>query len=526
MLPVHEAARGQTSPYSACTAFALDPVYLALDAMEDFQAAGGLDALAPAEREELSALRGVPAVHWQRVRELKERALDLAFRAFLEQDWKRARRPRPGAGGLRPGPGWLARRLRPLRPRSTTRPAASPGRAGSPRLRDREPAALAAARARHSEDVLRRTWLQWQLDSQWQAARRACAEAGVELMGDLPFMVAGDSADVWARPFDFRLDARVGVPPDQYSAVGQDWGLPVYRWQEMREGGFAWINLRARRTAELYSLFRVDHVVGFYRTYHRQGSPTSEGSFTPPDEPSQTRNGEEMIRIFSQGARVIAEDLGVIPDFVRASLARMGVPGYRVQRWEKNWKAHPPHFTDPTTWPALSLGTTGTHDTEALADWYDALPAEERADLLRLPGLARLAEAPPERFDERVRDALLELVYRSGSDLVLVPFQDAFGSRERVNVPGQVSDANWSYRLPVTLAELGRRPRLHRAPARPRRARRPAHEASLSGAPHPAPPARPHRRRASAQHRDPIEPGCRPLARSPGPCRAALPSQS
>ncbi len=273
-------------------------------------------------------------------------------------------------------------------------------------------------------------------------------------MGDLPFMVSGDSADVWARPFDFRLDARVGVPPDQYSAVGQDWGLPVYRWADMGRDGFVWVNGRARRTAALYDLFRVDHVVGFYRTYYREGGPTSEGAFVPPDEPSQTRNGEEMIRIFSQGARVIAEDLGVIPDFVRASLARLGTPGYRVLRWEKEWKLRPVKFRDPTRYPACSVAVTGTHDTESLADWYDAMTPEERADLFELPGLARLAEHPPERYDDRARDALLELVYRSGSDLVLLPCQDAMGSRERVNVPGLVSDENWAYRMAMPLPEL------------------------------------------------------------------------
>ena len=111
-------------------------------------------------------------------------------------------------------------------------------------------------------------------------------------------------------------------------------------------------------------------------------------------------------------------------------------------------------FPVPVRWPALSVGTTGTHDTDSVADWYDAMPDAEREAFLRIPALARLRERAPQRFDPDVRDALLELVYRSGSDLILLPFQDALGSRERVNVPGTVNDSNWAYRMPMGMAAL------------------------------------------------------------------------
>ena len=155
-------------------------------------------------------------------------------------------------------------------------------------------------------------------------------------------------------------------------------------------------------------------------------------------------------RQFSQGARVIAEDLGTVPDFVRASLSRLGIPGYRVLRWEKDGEV----FRDPKAWPAVSLATTGTHDTDSLADWWESLPAAERKALLALPGLGALALRAPVAFDDEVRDALLALVASSASDLLLLPFQDAVGARERVNVPGTVNDENWSYRVPALLSAL------------------------------------------------------------------------
>ncbi len=449
ILPVNEASRGQSSPYAALSAFAIDPVYLALDAMEDFAAAGGTDALARQDRLALEGMRTSPAVGWDGVRRLKWRALELAFASFLEREWKRrTERARALEAYRLEHAAWLddyALFVALHDDRFGGRSWAE----WDPPLRLRDPAALAAARAALSERILLRAWLQWQADVQWRAARRGARAAGVELMGDFPFMVAGDSADVWSRRGDFRLDARAGVPPDAFSETGQDWGLPVYRWDAMGQNGFQWIRERARRGAELYDLYRVDHVVGFYRSYYlpNDGGPPA---FGPAEEPDQIRNGEAVMKVFSSGARVVAEDLGVVPGFVRLSLERLGIPGYRVLRWEKDGDV----FRDPAKWPAVSVATTGTHDTDALADWYDGLDDDERDALLQIPGLVSLRAAEPERFDPAVRDALLEVVYSSGSDLALLPFQDAMGTRERVNVPGTVSRENWSYRIPVNVTAL------------------------------------------------------------------------
>ncbi|MGA8891967.1 MAG: 4-alpha-glucanotransferase [Anaeromyxobacteraceae bacterium] len=449
VLPVNEAARGQNSPYSAISAFAIDPVYLALDASEDFLAAGGQDALTPEDRALLAELRAAPTVRWREVRALKERACEIAFRSFLEREW-RASSPRAAAlrAYRRQHASWLADYALFVALHDDVNGGRSWQEWPAP-LASRDPDALAEARANLSERILYRSWLQWHLDEQWHEARRAVVAAGADLMGDLPFMVATDSADVWARPFDFRLDARAGVPPDAFSAEGQDWGLPVYRWEEMARNGYAWIVARARRSAELYGAYRVDHVVGFYRSYYRpnDGGPPA---FVPETEAAQILNGERVMAAFSQGARVIAEDLGTVPDFVRTSLARQGIPGYRVLRWEKDGEV----FRDPAAWPAVSLATTGTHDTDSLADWYDALPPAERKALLALPGLEALATRDPAAFDDGVRDALLAVVAGSRSDLLLLPFQDAVGARERVNVPGTVNDENWSYRIPAVVSGL------------------------------------------------------------------------
>jgi 4-alpha-glucanotransferase len=316
--------------------------------------------------------------------------------------------------------------------------------------------------------MLRQTWLQWLLDDQWRRARREAAALGVALKGDLPFMVGGDSADVWGRPGDFRRDRRVGTPPDAFSATGQDWGLPAYDWEAMERGGFSWLRARAARSGALFDLYRVDHVIGLYRTWTRSADDPDDAGFSPEHEEDQIRLGETVISLFKRHGEVVAEDLGMVPPFLRPSLVRLSVPGYRVLRWEKDDDGR---FRDPARWPAVSVATTGTHDIEPNADWYDDLGAKERAALLALPGLTHLD--PQGLFDERVRDGLLEVIYGAPSSLAILPFQDLMGTRERINVPGTVAPTNWTYRVPVDLGALvADRPTTDRLAALAARSRR------------------------------------------------------
>src|SRR5262249_36420775 len=148
----------------------------------------------------------------------------------------------------------------------------------------------------------------------------------------------------------------------------------------------------------------------------------------------------------SAGAEIIAEDLGIVPDFVRASLTRMGVPGYRVFRWERHWHTPGQPFRDPLEYPATSVATSGTHDTEPLVTWWEHASDEDRRKIADLSVVRRLDSgrditiAP---YQTEVRDVLLETLYASGSDLLLLPIQDAFGWRDRVNEPATVTESNW-----------------------------------------------------------------------------------
>jgi 4-alpha-glucanotransferase len=454
MLPVCATSGGETSPYSAATAFALDSVYLGLDACEDFAAAGGRGCLTEEDRRLLDELVAAAAVPWQKLRPLKERGMRLAFAHFRASEWaRRGRRARQLAEFREENRDWLDdyALFAVLHQSFGTHWQEWPKD-----LAARKPAALAAAERRHTEEILFQCWQQWQLDEQWQAVRAEAAALGVDLMGDLPFVVAEDSADVWKERKLFRPGFRVGTPPDWFSPTGQDWGLPLYDWRAMERTDFQWMRRRAERNGRLFGLYRVDHVIGMYRTYYRSASGRKAG-FSPTDEDAQIRLGETLLAIMDEYGEVIAEDLGMVPEFLRPSLGRLRLPGYRVLRWEKDdlWRdgRMQPFFRDPGKWPEISVATSGTHDTETQAVWYDGLSADDRGALARIPGLGHLDRQ--RGFDDQVRDALLGVLYQSASDLCLLPFQDLLGTREQINVPGSVSERNWSYRMPMSVDALG-----------------------------------------------------------------------
>jgi 4-alpha-glucanotransferase len=451
LLPLGTMPDGVTSPYSAMSAMAIDPIYIAVDRIEDLPRTAAIDGGDEGLRSAGGA-GGSARVDYAAVRRAKRRALALAFDRFVAEEW--------GAFTMRAASlaAYIARERWWLDDYALFRALGEahhgPWRAWPAPLRDRDPRALDEARRHFWREVLRHQYWQWIAETQWQQARAVAATHGVTVVGDLPFVVGSDSADVWSRPHEFRLDVSTGVPPDAFSDTGQDWGLPMYRWDVVWQGDFAWLRLRARRMAALFDGFRVDHLVGFYRTY---GRPTDGPPFfSPPDEAAQIWQGERVLSIFKEsGASILAEDLGLVPDFVRESLARLGVPGCKVMRWERHWKTPGQPFVEPAWYPAVSAAITSTHDNEPLAMWWDEAPLDERAAVLALSRLRDRGLADPAAaWSDRLRDAFLDLLFHAGSDDVYFLMQDLFGWRDRINTPAVVDDVNWTWRLPWLVDRL------------------------------------------------------------------------
>lgn len=462
LLPINEMPPHETSPYSALSAMAVDPQFISMGLLEDFAAIGGEAALEPALRAQLEAVRVAPRIDYRAVRPLKMTVLRRAFEHFRDvEDASGTRRAAAFHAYCDEQRWWLDDYVlfRALHAHFGERAWTE----WPQPLRDRVPDALADARLRLADDIRFRAYLQWVAGDQWGSAREAAGD--VALCGDLPFMVSGDSADVWARQDEFRLDVSVGVPPDAFSDTGQDWGLPLYRWDVLAGRGFSWLRDRARRNAELFDAYRVDHLVGFYRTYFRPHDGSAP-QFTPPDEPAQRALGEQLLGVFrGGGAAIIAEDLGTVPDFVRESLARLGVPGYKVFRWERRWHEPGQPFRDPRDYPAIAVATSGTHDTEPLAIWWEMAPREEREAVLAVPSIrASLTDDDCREAVEAatvphaVHEALLDGLFASGADILILPLQDVFGWRDRINQPATVGDGNWTWRLPWPVDRLAVEP--------------------------------------------------------------------
>jgi 4-alpha-glucanotransferase len=452
LLPINEMPPGEASPYSALSATAIDPQFISMAALEDVDAIGGEASLEPQLRASLDAVRIAPTIDYAAVRDLKHRVLRRAYAWFRDTEWASGTRRAAAFRAYMEQQAWWLEDyalFRALHARYDER-AWTDWPDG---LRSREPHALAAARLELADDILFRKYLQWLAGDQWGSAREAAGS--VALFGDLPFMVCGDSADVWARQDEFRIDASVGVPPDAFSDTGQDWGLPVYRWDVLAQRDYDWLRIRARRNADLYDGYRVDHLVGFYRTFFRPHDGSTP-QFTPCDEPAQLRLGERVLAVFREpGAEIIAEDLGIVPDSVRQSLARLAVPGYKVFRWERRWHEPGQPFMDPRDYPAVAVATSGTHDTEPMVIWWESAPREEREAVLAIPYIReRVTEDDRTRalqdstLPHVVHEALLEVLFASGADLLILPFQDVFGWRDRINQPATVNHGNWTWRLP------------------------------------------------------------------------------
>ena len=445
-LPLLEPSPGQESPYSPVSAFALDPLYVSLDDVEEMQALGGREALASEDRGWLRAARGSVSVRHDLVRPLKKRWLERCYARFLESasDERRADLARFREEHA----SWLAdyalfRTLKEHHPQSW--------RAWPEPLRHCRADAIAEARAAHQAEIGFREYVQWIAFRQLERAREVLRSRDIHLGGDEPFLVAEDSADVWAHQDLYRFDATVGAPPDAFSATGQDWGLPPYRWDRIAESDYALFRERGKHAARCFDLVRIDHVVGLYRTFNRPLDKSQDCYFVPRNEGEQKAQGEAVLRAFGQGgADLIAEDLGVIPDFVRESLAALNVPGFRVLRSEQRGG----RFRVPSSWPSVSVATSGTHDTETSAVWWDALPDHERAAIREIPELGAIPVELSQTYNHQVHAALLEALLGAPSSLALVPVQDVFGLRERINIPNTVGPQNWSWRLPWSIETM------------------------------------------------------------------------
>jgi 4-alpha-glucanotransferase len=504
LLPVNETGN-DNSPYNAISSVAIDPLTIEItpEALPDLSA----DEIEELTRGvDLSVLRAGPVVY-PLVKGLKLRLLEHAFANFVAGPVKKNdRRARAFRAFRREEAAWLESfaLFRTLIEEN----------AGSERW-DMWPTAhqsfasaqawlasvAPALRRRLTERERFFKYVQWIAWQQWRAAWADAAAHGVALMGDIPFGVSYYSADVWAQPelFDHRWCG--GAPPEKVFAAdpftvkwGQNWGIPLYTWDVHRAQDFAWWRQRVAKVREVFHLFRIDHILGFFRIYSFPWRPELNAEFLPLSEDEAARrtggdlphftpyeddtaehkaanreSGEEFLRVLIEECgefRLIGEDLGVVPDYVRPCLTELGVAGFKIPIWENEPDGR---MIPGDQYQRLAVTTYATHDFDPLRttwkNWMAQIAAAENGDpktyaardrawheVRRLAAWAGFDVPRITPYTDAVHERLLRGLLATNAWLAIAMVTDLFASTQRFNVPGAVSQSNWSERIPQPIA--------------------------------------------------------------------------
>ena len=511
LLPINENGADE-SPYSAISSAALDPIYLTLDDTE-------IPWLAAADttkaRHQLGDARHAEWVDYPVVRRVKRTLLELAWSKFneaapelaiefaefqnKEADWLDNycvfRFLMEQHGEALTWDKWPASCQTPLKARDF----------------------IAKLRLRDTEGIDYRlgffAFVQWLCFRQWRALRAHADLRGVKLMGDVPIGISWHSCDVFFHRDEFHLDWCGGSPPEGmgqsdpfFQQWGQNWGIPLYRWDHMESSGFSWWKTRIARLTEIFQMFRLDHILGFYRIYafpwrpernqefiglsHDRAAELSGGRlprwFLRPDDTVENKaanrtDGDVRLRAIlsaAAGAEVIAEDLGWVPEYVRPHLADLDIAGFRIPHWDCNEYGHP---TPGNCFPENSFATFSTHDHDPInAIWRGCLrviqqhhenPTEQSGwhvhgaqNTLRIlsefAGIPIPQHGPWPPFTEGIRLKLVKSLLASNSRYAVLMITSLFSLDVRINHPGTTGGQNWRFRLPWTLAQIEADPNL------------------------------------------------------------------
>lgn len=598
LLPVNDTGT-ESSPYSALSAFALHPVYIRLQDLPEARAFG-------AEIESIkSRFDPLPRFDYRGIREAKL--------AFL---WKVYRASRESIVSDPALEAWIA--INPwisayavfmnIKRKNFDASWKEWEKFRTPSHGDIRKRWESAS---NREDHLFYAWVQMRLDEQFKQASTRCDELGIALKGDIPIMMNEDSCDAWAHPEFFRDDLRAGSPPDGSNPLGQNWGFPIYDWENLQDDDYGWWKRRLVHSARYYHAYRIDHILGFFRIWSiPEGERTGYLGWTTPhaaitaqelaqlgfsgdrlrwiSEPHvptraveaannndylgthgmlgkvMNRIGTEELWLFkdtvtcerdiwnsdlsesvkgvlsaawrdrlvqvtgrdekgktlyapvwskhestawrsltdgerealgrlfaekeglnselwkNQAERLLgtltgsvdmlacAEDLGSVPDIVPDVLARLGIFGLKVIRWERLWNQDGQPFREIASYPERSVATTSVHDSSTLRGWWERENGADGFYGIRYPGSDGIpsdkAESWRSSYTEDTAAWALSVIAEAASAILVLPLQDLLAlddayrgedpEVDRVNVPGSVTAFNWTWRLPVSVETL------------------------------------------------------------------------
>ena len=286
-------------------------------------------------------------------------------------------------------------------------------------------------------------FLQYEFFRQWRALRGYANRQGIRIIGDVPIYVPLDSADVWANPELYQLDASrrpkvvAGCPPDSFSADGQLWGNPIYNWPRHRAEGYHWWIRRMKAAARMYDVVRFDHFRGFESYWAIPAGAKTAAAGSWQKGPGMDFVG--AIQAALPDLDIIAEDLGYVTEEVRQLLSDSGYPGMKAMEFAFDTREPSSRYYQPHCYPENSVVYSGTHDNHTLKQWFEETKPEDVEHAVGYLGLN-----PGEGYIwGMIRGAM-----SSVSKLCIIQMQDylEIGAEGRMNHPGTLSAANWTWR--------------------------------------------------------------------------------
>ncbi|HEY9717985.1 MAG TPA: 4-alpha-glucanotransferase [Trichormus sp.] len=491
ILPINETG-GDNSPYNAISSVALDPVYVTLtpDTVPNLTQQM-ITNVAP---EALLVELRQGAVNYPRVKQLKVQLLWEAFNSFEKEHINKVSER---AQELKD---FESENSRWLEPYSLYRTLIDEHGGNAVwtqwevHLHGYESAKASVAAQSNVREMQRSrqfwSFVQWVLFRQWREVKAYAEQRKVKLMGDLPFGVSRYSVDVWCEPELFDLQWSCGAPPEKFfqgdkfvREWGQNWGMPLYDWDAHRKENFEWWRQRVHHLTDLFHYFRIDHVLGFFRVYgfpwipernhefvdltQEQAAELTGGElphFIPrsdeeeEDAQENAKEGAELLKVLldaSGPAGIVAEDLGMVPDYVRPLIRKLGMAGFSIPIFERI-SDEDREFKPIETLPVLSLATYGTHDHQPIAAYYAELVKwwhgpdgnegwHEVQRLMRF--LGEDDQNPPLEFTDELHRVFLRVLLETPCWLAALMITDMLGTTQRFNEPGLSGDYNWSQRL-------------------------------------------------------------------------------
>jgi 4-alpha-glucanotransferase len=308
-------------------------------------------------------------------------------------------------------------------------------------IRLRKPKAMKKYEKELADDIAFYSYQQYLFSKHWRALKEYANKKGIQIVGDIPIYVAFDSADTWAKPELFQLDQKnvptavAGCPPDAFSATGQLWGNPLYRWDYHEETGFAWWMQRLAHCFDIYDIVRIDHFRGFDEYWAvPYGDETAENGEWKPGP------GYKLFEVMKKtlGNRaVIAEDLGFLTPGVLKLVKKTGYPGMKILQFAFDATGESDYL--PHKYPNNCVVYTGTHDNDTVNGWLATLNKKDLAFVKKYVN----AKRTPELCETLIRTAL-----GSVADTAVIPMQDylGLGGEARINTPSTLG-GNWEWRM-------------------------------------------------------------------------------